>query len=180
MQLRTFVITISCLLPHLLVGMSTPNTKELLQDMLSLLPKNKIDTPNTKKALKDMLSAFQENIDTPNDAGRTILQTAITTSKHPFIIQALLQASNKSINTQDGDGNTALHRCFYLPNIDSNEDVRQYASIIVAQLFLAGADPDIKNKKSISPRELADQKEFYSCFNAVMSTAIVSALSLSE
>jgi ankyrin repeat protein len=106
--------------------------------------------PDNEKAVEHLLqNGADANI--PDSIGRNALLVSIGSHQKDYI--GLLVSSGIDINSQDNDGNTALH--YPLVNVLKNKLYLPLGKEIVKILMEEGADPHIKNNDGKSPMDIA-------------------------
>ncbi len=106
--------------------------------------------PDNEKAIGFLLQQGADvNITDPK--GRNALLVSIGSNQIGYI--ALLVSHGNDVNSQDNDGNTALH--YPLSNVLRDKRYLPYSTEIVKILLKEGADPHIRNKEEKSPMDLA-------------------------
>jgi ankyrin repeat protein len=80
----------------------------------------------------------------------------------------LLVSKGIDINSQDDNGNTALH--YPLNNVLRDKMYLPYSTGIVKILIEEGADPQIKNKEGKSPMDIAVESEENELINLLKSS----------
>ena len=121
--------------------------------------------PDNGKAIGLLL---QEGADVNilDPTGRNALLVSVGSHQKEYI--ELLKSNGIDINSQDIDGNTALH--YPLINVLENKLYLPYSTEIVKILLEEGADPQVKNKEGKSPMDLAVESEESELINLLKSS----------
>ena len=106
--------------------------------------------PDNEKAI-ELLLQQRADVNIPDPTGRNALLVSVGSHQKEYI--ALLVSNGIDINSQDNDGNTALH--YPLFNVLENKLYLPLSKEIVKILMEEGADPHIRNKGGKSPTDLA-------------------------
>ena len=106
--------------------------------------------PDNEKAI-ELLLQQRADVNIPDPTGRNALLVSVGSHQKEYI--ALLVSNGIDINSQDNDGNTALH--YPLFNVLENKLYLPLSKEIVKILMEEGADPHIRNKEEKSPMDLA-------------------------
>jgi hypothetical protein len=104
----------------------------------------RIESPY-KKIIVDFLIKNGTNINAISPSGETFAMVLLR--KHissKSTISNVLKSQKVSINHQDKNGNTLLHRAVQIPNLENRRR-------IVKQLLKKGANPKLPNSKQITP-----------------------------
>jgi len=107
-----------------------------------------VQRPDNEEAIGHLL---QNGADVNLTPGRNALLVSVGSHQKGYI--ALLVSRGIDINSQDNEGNTALH--YPLMNVIENKLYLPYSKDFVKMLMEEGADPSIRNKEGISPMDLA-------------------------
>lgn len=108
--------------------------------------------PDNKKAIELLLQQGAD-LTITDPAGRNTLLVSVGSHQKEYI--KLLVSRGIDIDSQDNDGNTALH--YPLINVLENKQYLPYGKEIVKILMEEGADPHIRNNKAKSPMDLAEE-----------------------
>ena len=106
--------------------------------------------PDNEKAI-ELLLQQRADVNIPDPTGRNALLVSVGSHQKEYI--ALLVSNGIDINSQDNDGNIALH--YPLFNVLENKLYLPLSKEIVKILMEEGADPHIRNKGGKSPTDLA-------------------------
>jgi ankyrin repeat protein len=106
--------------------------------------------PDNEKAIELLLQEGADmNILDPT--GRNALLVSVGSHQKDYI--GLLVSMGIDINSQDNEGNTALH--YTLINVLKNKMYLPYSKELVKIMVEEGADPNIRNKEGKSPMDIA-------------------------
>jgi len=106
--------------------------------------------PDNEKAIGHLLQQGAD-LSITDPTGRNALLVSVGSNQKEYI--KLLVSNGIDINSQDNDGNTALH--YPLSNVLRDKRYLPYSKEIVKILLEEGADPHIRNKEAKSPMDLA-------------------------
>ena len=106
--------------------------------------------PDNEKAIGHLLQQGAY-VSITDPIGRNALLVSVSSNQKEYI--KLLVSNGNDINSQDNDGNTALH--YPLINVLRDQRYLPYSKEIVKILLEEGADPHIRNKEAKSSMDLA-------------------------
>jgi ankyrin repeat protein len=106
--------------------------------------------PDNEKAIGHLLQQGAD-VSITDPIGRNALLVSVSSNQKEYI--KLLVSNGNDINSQDNDGNTALH--YPLINVLRDQRYLPYSKEIVKILLEEGADPHIRNKEAKSSMDLA-------------------------
>jgi len=106
--------------------------------------------PDNKKAIELLLQQGAD-VNIPDPTGRNALLVSVDSHQKEYI--GLFVSNGIDINSQDNDGNVALH--YPLINVLKNKMYLTYSKELVKILVEEGADPHIRNKEGKSPMDMA-------------------------
>jgi ankyrin repeat protein len=106
--------------------------------------------PDNEKAI-ELLLQYGADVNIAGPAGRNALLESVGSYQKEYI--ALLVSNGVDIDSQDNDGNTALH--YQMINVLKNKLYLPRGKAIVKILVEEGADPHIRNNEGKSPMDLA-------------------------
>ena len=106
--------------------------------------------PDNEKAIGHLLQQGAD-MNIPDPTGRNALLVSVGSNQKEYI--ELLVSNGIDINSQDDDGNTALH--YPLSNVLRDKMYLPFSKEIVKILMEEGADTHIRNKEGKSPTDIA-------------------------
>ena len=111
-----------------------------------------VQRPENQESVEHLLQ-YGADVNFKDPSGRNALLITVASVQTGYI--EILASKGVDINSQDNEGNTALH--YVLNRVLENKSFMPMIKLIAAPLLKEGADPHIKNRNGKSPVDLAEE-----------------------